>query len=57
MTTRTLPMMMAINEALQIAMETDPDVILLGEDVAGGGTREGEDVDEMGGVLGTTRGW
>jgi pyruvate dehydrogenase E1 component beta subunit len=49
-------MMMAINEALRIAMETDPDVILLGEDVAGGGTREGDDIDEMGGVLGTTRG-
>ncbi|HVP30903.1 MAG TPA: alpha-ketoacid dehydrogenase subunit beta [Myxococcota bacterium] len=46
----------AINEALHIAMQSDPDVILLGEDVAGGGRREGEDVDEMGGVLGTTRG-
>ena len=47
---------MAVNEALRIAMETDPDVILLGEDVAGGGSREGDDIDEMGGVLGTTRG-
>jgi pyruvate dehydrogenase E1 component beta subunit len=37
-------------------METDPDVILMGEDVAGGGTREGDDIDEMGGVLGTTKG-
>jgi len=46
----------AINEALRIAMETDPDVIVMGEDVAGGGERRGEDVDEMGGVLGTTRG-
>jgi pyruvate dehydrogenase E1 component beta subunit len=36
-------------------MQADPDVILLGEDVAGGGEREG-DVDEMGGVLGITRG-
>lgn len=46
----------AINEALAIAMESDPDVIVLGEDVAGGGARDGEDVDEMGGVLGTTKG-
>jgi len=45
----------AVNEALRIAMETDPDVIVMGEDVAGGGARQG-DVDEMGGVLGTTRG-
>jgi len=46
----------AINEALHIAMQSDPDVIVLGEDVAGGGRRDGEDVDEMGGVLGTTKG-
>ena len=53
---RSLNLGQAINEAIRIAMETDPDVILLGEDVAGGGHREGDDVDEMGGVLGTTRG-
>jgi pyruvate dehydrogenase E1 component beta subunit len=53
---RTLNLGQAINEALHIAMETDPDVILLGEDVAGGGRREGDGIDEMGGVLGTTRG-
>ncbi|MEE2675145.1 MAG: alpha-ketoacid dehydrogenase subunit beta [Myxococcota bacterium] len=53
---RTLNLGQAINEAIQIAMETDPDVILLGEDVAGGGHREGDEIDEMGGVLGTTRG-
>ncbi len=53
---RTLTFGQAVNEAIRIAMETDPDVILLGEDVAGGGARAGEDVDEMGGVLGTTRG-
>ena len=46
----------AINEALAIAMETDPDVIVLGEDVAGGGARDADGVDEMGGVLGTTKG-
>ncbi|MBS1105191.1 MAG: alpha-ketoacid dehydrogenase subunit beta, partial [Deltaproteobacteria bacterium] len=46
----------AINEALAIALASDPDVIVLGEDVAGGGARDAEDVDEMGGVLGTTKG-
>src|SRR5512147_728910 len=46
----------AINEALAIAMESDPNVILLGEDVAGGGARDAEGTDEMGGVLGTTKG-
>ena len=46
----------AINEALAIALATDPDVILLGEDVAGGGARDADGVDEMGGVLGTTKG-
>ena len=34
---RTLSTGRAINEALQIAMESDPNVILLGEDVVGGG--------------------
>ena len=46
----------AINQALAIAMRSDPNVILLGEDVAGGGTREKEGTEEMGGVIGTTRG-
>ena len=36
---RVLSTGQAINEALAIAMETDPDVILLGEDLAGGGAR------------------
>lgn len=53
---RKLNLGMAINEAIHIAMETDPDVILLGEDVAGGGNRDGDELDEMGGVLGTTKG-
>jgi pyruvate/2-oxoglutarate/acetoin dehydrogenase E1 component len=46
----------AINEAIAIAMRTDPNVILLGEDVAGGGDRSKDGTEEMGGVLGTTRG-
>ncbi|MAE97183.1 MAG: alpha-ketoacid dehydrogenase subunit beta, partial [Deltaproteobacteria bacterium] len=37
MSERTLSVAGAINEALQIAMQSDPDVILLGEDVVGGG--------------------
>ncbi len=53
---RTLATTQAINEALQIAMQSDPDVILMGEDVAGGGTREGDDIDEAGGVIGMTKG-
>ena len=46
----------AVNEALAIAMRTDENVIVMGEDVAGGGDRAKEGTDEMGGVLGTTKG-
>ncbi len=46
----------AINQALAIAMRSDPDVILLGENLAGGGNRDGDGLEEMGGVIGTTRG-
>ncbi|MAG31546.1 MAG: alpha-ketoacid dehydrogenase subunit beta [Deltaproteobacteria bacterium] len=53
--TRKMTTTAAINEALRIAMEADPDVILMGEDIAGGGDLEG-DLQEMGGVLGTTKG-
>jgi pyruvate dehydrogenase E1 component beta subunit len=53
---RTLSTGAAINEALTIAMQSDPDVILMGEDVAGGGPRDREDVDEVGGVVGITKG-
>jgi acetoin:2,6-dichlorophenolindophenol oxidoreductase subunit beta len=53
---RSLTFGQAVNEALRIAMETDPSVILLGEDIAGGGPRTDKDVSEVGGVLGTTRG-
>jgi acetoin:2,6-dichlorophenolindophenol oxidoreductase subunit beta len=52
---REIPTAFAIGEALRIAMETDPDVILMGEDVAGGGTRP-DGTDEAGGILGITRG-
>jgi len=53
---RKITVAAAINEALAIAMESDPDVILIGEDVSGGGLREGEDIEEMGGIRGVTRG-
>lgn len=56
MSERTLAFGQAVNEALHVAMASDPDVVLMGEDVAGGGNREGEGVHEAGGVLGTTRG-
>ena len=46
----------AINEAIAIAMRTDPTVILMGEDVAGGGARDKDGTEEVGGVLGTTKG-
>jgi pyruvate dehydrogenase E1 component beta subunit len=54
--TRELSTGAAINEAIAIAMRSDPNVILMGEDVAGGGNRDKEGTEEMGGVLGTTRG-
>ncbi len=53
---REIPTALAINEALAIAMASDPDVILMGEDVAGGGRREAEGTEEAGGIMGITRG-
>ena len=54
---RTLPMAAAINEALRLAMEADPTVIVLGEDVAGGGGRQADGIeDAWGGIMGATRG-
>lgn len=54
---RTLPMVAAINEALHIAMRADPDVIVLGEDVAGGGGRQDQGIEEAwGGIMGATKG-
>ncbi|MCA9860345.1 MAG: alpha-ketoacid dehydrogenase subunit beta [Thermomicrobiales bacterium] len=54
--TRTMSMKDALNEALRIAMREDPNVILLGEDIAGGA-----DVDHLinedawGGPMGVTK--
>jgi pyruvate dehydrogenase E1 component beta subunit len=50
-------MVRAINEALRIAMESDPDVIVMGEDVAGGGGRADQGIEEAwGGIMGATKG-
>ncbi len=54
---RSIPYVMAVNEALHIAMEADPDVILLGEDIAGGGGRADQGIEEAwGGIMGATKG-
>jgi pyruvate dehydrogenase E1 component beta subunit len=42
---------------MHIAMQSDPDVILLGEDVAGGGGRQDQGIEEAwGGVMGASKG-
>jgi pyruvate/2-oxoglutarate/acetoin dehydrogenase E1 component len=46
----------AIREALDIEMERDPTVIIIGEDVAGGAGTQGDDVEAIGGIWGTTVG-
>ena len=45
----------ALNEALHEEMHRDPSVIVLGEEVAGGGERAGM-IDSWGGVFGVTKG-
>ena len=45
----------AINEALRLEMRRDPNVVVIGEDVAGGAGGSGES-DAYGGVLGVTKG-
>ncbi|HET7580069.1 MAG TPA: alpha-ketoacid dehydrogenase subunit beta [Bacillales bacterium] len=47
----------ALNEAMKTAMEEDSDVVLMGEDVAGGADVDHlQDEDAWGGVLGVTKG-
>jgi pyruvate/2-oxoglutarate/acetoin dehydrogenase E1 component len=54
---RTISFVQAINEALQIAMRSDPNVIVMGEDVAGGGGRREQGIeDAWGGPFGATAG-
>jgi pyruvate/2-oxoglutarate/acetoin dehydrogenase E1 component len=45
----------AINEAIDLEMQRDPNVIMLGEDIVGGSGSPGE-IDAWGGVLGVTKG-
>ncbi len=45
----------ALNDALKIAMRDDPNVFVLGEDIAGGANAPGED-DAWGGVFQVTKG-
>ena len=52
---RNLSMKDAINEALDLEMRRDPNVIIMGEDIAGGAGGQGEE-DAWGGVLGVTKG-
>lgn len=57
--TREILFMNAINEALDQAMEKDENVVLLGEDIAGGADvphLEEANEDAWGGVMGVTRG-
>ena len=57
MAERELLYIQAINEALRIALETDPDVVLMGEDIAGGGGRADQGIEEAwGGIMGATKG-
>lgn len=54
---REILFVQAINEALHLAMRSDPDVIVMGEDVAGGGGRQDQGIEEAwGGIMGATRG-
>lgn len=55
--TRTMTMKDALNEALGIAMRENPDVILLGEDIAGGAEVDHLiNDDAWGGPMGVTKG-
>jgi len=53
--TRQLSMVDAVGEAMRQAMEADPTVIVMGEDVVGGAGRGGEKENVMGGSFGATK--
>src|SRR3954452_19579797 len=53
-TERTLSLVQAVGEAMHQAMEADPTVIVMGEDVVGGAGRGGEKENTMGGSFGAT---
>jgi acetoin:2,6-dichlorophenolindophenol oxidoreductase subunit beta len=46
----------AINDAIRLEMERDPNVVLIGEDVRGGAGGSAGDVEAYGGVMGVTKG-
>jgi pyruvate/2-oxoglutarate/acetoin dehydrogenase E1 component len=46
----------AINDAIRLEMERDPDVVLIGEDVRGGAGGSAGEVEAYGGVMGVTKG-
>ena len=52
---RTLSMVSAVGEAMRQAMEADPAVIVMGEDVVGGAGRGGAKENSMGGSFGATK--
>lgn len=52
---RSLSMVDALGEAMRQAMEADPSVIVMGEDVAGGAGRGGSKENAMGGSFGVTK--
>ena len=54
-TERKLSMVNAIGEAMRQAMEADPAVIVMGEDVVGGAGRGGSKENTMGGSFGATK--
>ena len=54
-TERMLSMVDAVGEAMRQAMESDPSVIVLGEDVVGGAGRGGHKENAMGGSFGATK--
>jgi acetoin:2,6-dichlorophenolindophenol oxidoreductase subunit beta len=56
MPTREITYRDAINEGLRQEMERDSDVIVMGEDVAGGAGLPGDMQDAFGGVFGVTKG-
>ena len=53
---RTLNGAAAINETIRQAMESDPSVIVIGEDISGGAGLGGKNEGAMGGSFGVTRG-
>ena len=53
--TRQISFIQAINEALRQEMTRDPDVIVMGEDIAGGAGRP-DKMDAWGGVFKLTKG-